>query len=191
MLCELLNSSSGFLLNLIVFPFSEGIVCFRRYNEFSPRPSPLRQRCIMTHAMIWHSLRCGRLKSMSDTFQLFRFWFSCGFKHWRPKTRQLFLNHLCSNPDLYVISVLSDNLPRHAFPVRGSGLSQMTWWGPGALPRSRYICQIATCPQRIWRWGCRGVIVTVYSGWVILWVVDLFAGLVALGTMVNECARCT
>lgn len=111
------------------FPISEGIVFFRRHNEFSPHPSPLRQRCIMTHAMIWHSLRCGRLKSMSDTFQLFRFWFSCGLKHWRLKTGQLFLSRLCSNPDLYVISVLSDNLSRHAFPVRGSGLSQMTWRG--------------------------------------------------------------
>ena len=29
----------------------------------------------------------------------------------------------CSRPDLYVISVLSDHLPGHMFPLRGSGLS--------------------------------------------------------------------
>lgn len=97
--------------------------------------------------MIWHSHRCGRLKSMSDTFQLFRFWFSRGCKHWRLKTWQLFLNRLCSDPDLYVISVLSDNLAHHVFPVRGSGLSQMTWrglrpcHGSGISGRQRRVCR--------------------------------------------------
>lgn len=62
-----------------------------------------------------------------------------------------FPSRLCSCPDLYVISVLSDHLPRHVFPCVGV---DYLWWTHRAAAslRSRYIQQLEMCLQRMWRW---------------------------------------
>lgn len=126
--------------------------------------------------MLWSDIRFGveDLKARLTHFSYSVFGSRCGFKHRRLTTWRLFLNCLSSSPDLYVISVLSDNLSHHAFPARGRGLSRMTWRGPRPRRRAgvsgRWRCVRRGCGGES-RW--RGVIVTVYIGWVMLWVVSL------------------
>lgn len=109
----------------------------------------------MTHAMIWHSLRCGRLKSMSDTLLLL--YSLCGFPAC-VTTRQLgvksLCDRLCSRPDLYVISVLSDHLPRHMFLWIISDELTGQWHSCGAGISASCKCVCRGCGgESTWRGG--------------------------------------
>lgn len=109
----------------------------------------------MTHAMIWHSLRCGRLKSMSDTLLLL--YSLCGFPAC-VTTRQLGVkslrDRLCSRPDLYVISVLSDHLPRHMFLWIISDELTGQWHSCGAGISASCKCVCRGCGgESTWRGG--------------------------------------